>query len=104
MRISDWSSDVCSSDLFVEKEGGKYLNFTAPVGWSESTLNKGALATRGRSQSLVLETTTPGSDLSFFKLDYRGQLSQPLSDNYTMRLQPALGYGDGYGSIVGLTF
>jgi outer membrane protein insertion porin family len=89
---------------FVNKEGDKYLNFKASAGWSESTLNKGVLATRGHSQSLVLETTTPGSDLSFFKLDYRGQLFQPLSDNYTMRLHTELGYGDGYGSTDGLPF
>jgi outer membrane protein insertion porin family len=89
---------------FVEQEGDKYLNFKASAGWSESTLNKGVLATRGHSQSLVLETTTPGSDLSFFKLDYRGQLFQPLSDNYTMRLHTELGYGDGYGSTDGLPF
>ena len=89
---------------FVEKEGDKYLNFKASAGWSESTLNKGVLATRGHSQSLVLETTTPGSDLSFFKLDYRGQLFQPLTDNYTMRLHTELGFGDGYGSTDGLPF
>jgi len=89
---------------FVEKEGDKYLNFKASVGWSESTLNKGVLATRGHSQSLVLESTVPGSDLSFFKLDYRGQLFQPLTDNYTMRLHTELGYGDGYGSTDGLPF
>jgi outer membrane protein insertion porin family len=89
---------------FVDKEGDKYLNFKASAGWSESTLNKGVLATRGHSQSLVLESTTPGSDLSFFKLDYRGQLFQPLSENYTMRLHTELGYGDGYGSTDGLPF
>jgi len=89
---------------FVNKEGDKYLNFKASAGWSESTLNKGVLATRGHSQSLVLESTVPGSDLSFFKLDYRGQLFQPLSDNYTMRLHTELGYGDGYGSTDGLPF
>ena len=89
---------------FVEKEGDNYLNFKASAGWSESTLNKGVLATRGHSQSLVLETTTPGSDLSFFKLDYRGQLFQPLTDTYTMRLHTELGYGDGYGSTDGLPF
>ncbi len=89
---------------FVNREGDSYLNFKASAGWSESTLNKGVLATRGRSQSLTLETTTPGSDLSFFKLDYRGQLFQPLSENYTMRLHAELGYGDGYGSTDGLPF
>jgi outer membrane protein insertion porin family len=89
---------------FVNKEGDNYLNFKASAGWSESTLNKGVLATRGHSQSLVLEATTPGSDLSFFKLDYRGQLFQPLTDTYTMRLHTELGYGDGYGSTDGLPF
>jgi outer membrane protein insertion porin family len=89
---------------FVDREGDKYLNFKASAGWSESTLNKGVLATRGHSQSLVLESTVPGSDLSFFKLDYRGQLFQPLSESYTMRLHTELGYGDGYGSTDGLPF
>jgi len=89
---------------FVNQEGDKYLNFKASAGWSESTLNKGVLATRGHSQSLTAEVTVPGSDLSFFKLDYRGQLFQPLSENYTMRLHTELGYGDGYGSTEGLPF
>ena len=89
---------------FVNREGDKYLNFKASVGWSESTLNKGVLPTRGTSQSLVLETTIPGSDLQFYKLDYRAQLFQPLSDTYTMRLHTELGYGDGYGSTSGLPF
>lgn len=89
---------------FVNREGDKYLNFKASVGWSESTLNKGVLPTRGTSQSLVLETTIPGSDLQFYKLDYRAQLFQPLSDTYTMRLHTELGYGDGYGSTSVLPF
>jgi len=89
---------------FVDQEGDKYLNFKASAGWSESTLNKGVLATRGHSQSLVLESTLPGSDLSFFKLDYRAQYFHPITDNYTLRLHTELGYGDGYGSTSGLPF
>jgi outer membrane protein insertion porin family len=89
---------------FVNREGSQYTNFKASAGWSESTLNKGVLPTRGRSQSLVFETTTPGSDLSFFKLDYRAQYFHPLSDNYTLRLHTELGYGDGFGSTSGLPF
>jgi outer membrane protein insertion porin family len=89
---------------FVNQEGDNYLNYKASVGWSESTLNKGTLPTRGSSQSLTLETTIPGSDLSFYKLDYRGQLFHPISTNYTLRLHSELGYGDGYGSTSGLPF
>ncbi|NTZ23713.1 outer membrane protein assembly factor BamA [Pseudomonas putida] len=89
---------------FLDQEGDNFLNFKASIGWSESTLNKGVLATRGHSQSLTLESTIPGSDLSFFKLDYRGQLFQPINNDYTLRLHTELGYGDGYGSTSGLPF
>ncbi|CAD5108288.1 outer membrane protein assembly factor BamA [Zestomonas carbonaria] len=89
---------------FIEKEGDNYLNFKASVGWSESTLNRGVLANRGHSQSLVLETTIPGSDLSFYKLDYRGQIFAPLTQNTALRFHTELGYGDSYGSTAELPF
>ena len=89
---------------FIEQEGDSYLNLKASVGWSESTLNRGVLANRGHSQSLVFETTVPGSDLSFFKVDYRGQVFKPLTDTYTLRLHSQLGYGESYGSTSDLPF
>ncbi len=89
---------------FIDKEGTKFLNFKASAGWSSSTLNKGVLPTRGASQSLTGEVTVPGSDLSFYKIDYRGQLFTPINENYTLRFHSELGYGDGYGSTEGLPF
>lgn len=89
---------------FIKNEGDKYLNFKGSIGWSESTLNKGVMATRGHSQSLVLETTIPGSDLSFYKLDYRGQVFTPLTQNTALRWHTELGYGDSYGSTSELPF
>ena len=89
---------------FIEKEGENFTNFKASAGWSSSTLNKGVLPTRGASQSLTGEVTIPGSDLSFFKVDYRNQAFVPITENYTMRFHTELGYGDGYGSTDGLPF
>nr|WP_288454318.1 outer membrane protein assembly factor BamA [uncultured Pseudomonas sp.] len=89
---------------FTRQEGEKYLNFKASAGWSESTLNRGVLANRGHSQSLVFETTVPGSDLSFYKIDYRGQIFKPLTDTYTMRFHTQLGYGGAFGSTSKLPF
>ena len=89
---------------FIDAEGNRYLNLKASIGWSESTLNRGVLANRGHSQSLVLETTVPGSDLSFFKIDYRGQLFTPINDKYTLRFHTELGFGDSYGSTSELPF
>jgi len=98
---------VYSSDEvydFLQREGDQFTNFKANLGWSESTLNKGVLATRGQSQSLNLTVTLPGSDLSFYKLDYNGQAFLPVSANTTLRFHTKLGYGDGYGSTTGLPF
>lgn len=89
---------------FLRQEGDSYLNLKGSIGWSESTLNRGVLATRGYSQSLVFETTLPGSDLSFYKVDYRGQRFAPLTENLTMRYHAELGYGDSYGSTSDLPF
>ncbi|MFZ3204027.1 MAG: outer membrane protein assembly factor BamA [Pseudomonas sp.] len=89
---------------FLEQEGDSYLNLKASVGWSESTLNRGVMATRGHSQSLVLETTVPGSDLSFYKIDYRGQAFKPLSENYSLRFHTQLGFADSFGSTTELPF
>ena len=89
---------------FLANEGTDFTNLKASIGWSESTLNKGVLATRGASQSLVLQTTVPGSDLSFYKLDYRAQMFKPLTQATTLRFHTALGYGDGYGSTESLPF
>lgn len=89
---------------FLDKEGDSFTNFKASVGWSRSTLNRGILPTGGSSQSLVFEAALPGSDLKFYKIDYRGQLFTPVTDNYTLRFHTELGYGDGYGSTDRLPF
>ncbi len=36
---------------FLDKEGDNFTNFKASIGWSESTLNKGVLATRGHCRA-----------------------------------------------------
>lgn len=102
--ISTGSYTVDEIVKFIDQEGDSYLNFKASVGWSESTLNKGVLATRGYSQSLILESTVPGSDLSFYKLDYRGQRFFPLTQSTAFRFHAELGYGDSYGSTSELPF
>jgi len=89
---------------FIEREGKEFTNFKASAGWSESTLNKGVLATRGHAQNLNLTVTVPGSDLSFYKIDYTGQTFLPVSNTTALRFHTKLGYGNGYGSTDGLPF
>ncbi len=89
---------------FTDKYGTNYLNYKLNIGWGKSTLNRGLLPTRGGSQSLSLEVAIPGSDLTFYKIDYSAQYFKPITDNYVLRFHTDLGYGDGYGSTKMLPF
>ncbi len=89
---------------FLDKYGDTYNQWSFTTSWSQSTLNRGQLATRGHSQSVALEIALPGSDLQYYKLSYNGQLFVPLSESFTLRFHTELGYGDGYGNLEQLPF
>lgn len=89
---------------FLAKEGKQYTNTKGSIGWSDSTLNKGVFATRGYSQNLVGEVTLPGSDLSFYRIDYTGQIFAPLSQDYTLRFYDRIGYAESFGKTTRLPF
>lgn len=89
---------------FLDIHGNKFNLFPITASWSQSTLNRGQLATRGASQSLSMEFSLPGSDLEYYKLSYNAQYFMPLSKTFTLRFRTDLGYGDGYGDTSGLPF
>jgi outer membrane protein insertion porin family len=85
---------------FLDENGNEFLNYTVTSSWSQSTLNRGRMATRGASQTVALEVSVPVSDLEFYKLTYNGEIFYPMPvlENWTLRLRTELGYGAGYGS------
>jgi outer membrane protein insertion porin family len=91
---------------FIDENGDEYLNYTMTSSWTQSTLNRGRMATRGASQSVAFELSLPSSDLEFYKLTYRGEMyfAVPLLDTWTLRVRTELGYGDGYGDTTELPF
>ena len=103
-HIKSGNSSVEEVYDFVDEYGKNYLNYKLNIGWGQSTLNRGLLPTRGGSQSLSLEAAIPGSDLTFYKIDYNAQYFKPITDDYIIRLHTDLGYGDGYGSTKILPF
>lgn len=84
-------------DGFIDRFGSDFdwLNFN--LSWTQSTLNRGILPTRGAQQKVHFELALPGSDLEFYKLRYEGQIFQPLTDSLTLRLRTQLGYVGAYG-------
>src|SRR3546814_2248474 len=52
MRISDWSSDVCSSDLLVRKLGREFLVAASDIEWLQAAGNYVNPRVRGRDYPL----------------------------------------------------
>jgi outer membrane protein insertion porin family len=82
---------------FVTAQGRDYLTYTGSLAWNRNTLNRGVFADRGASQSLSLDFAWPGSDLTYYRVNYNNQLYIPISGPWVGRLHGSLGYGDGYG-------
>ncbi len=89
---------------FIDKYGNDFDYLNASISWRRNTLNRGILATRGNSQTVVLETTAPGSDLEFYKLTFEAQYFAPVYRDFTLRFRTKLGYGDGFGDMDEMPF
>ena len=82
---------------FIDKEGNEFDLLLFTTTYSMSALNRGLLPTAGRSQSLSLELTVPGSELEYFRVNYTGQMFFQLFNPFVLRLRANLGYGDAFG-------
>ncbi len=100
------TGDVIAPDEpgFIDIYGTKFTSGVLTASWSRNTLNRGILPTRGNSQSFSIETTVPGSELEFYKLQLEAKQFVPLTKDFTLRFRSKLGYGDGYGGMDELPF
>ena len=72
--------------------------------YAQDTRNKSVFPTRGGSQNISAELAVPGSDLEYFKLNYKANRYVPLTRNLTLAFRGDIGYGDGYGDTPVLPF
>lgn len=98
-KNSDGTYQINEIQRFSELTNGEmqFFNYKLTGRWTRNLLNRGILATAGNYQSLSLELATPGSDYTFYKVNYRGQKYFPLSQAWSLRFKTDLGYGDGFG-------
>ncbi len=102
--LPDEAFATLRSDGFLDQNGDSFTNWSITGSWIQSTLNRGQLATRGVSNSLSAQVSMPGSDLEFFKVNYRGEMYIPIYREFTFHLRGEVGYGDGYGGTTELPF
>ena len=88
-----------SADIleFVEENGNVYDDFPISASYVDDSRNKRLMATSGSLMTLGTQATVPGSDLEYYKLNFRYLHYIPLGKVTTLSLNTSLGYGDGYG-------
>ena len=89
---------------FVAEQGTTYDNLLLNASYTYDTRNRTVFATRGNSQTLALNLSTPGSDLEFYKLKYRATKYLSVTEKITFALKGGVSYGDGYGKTTDLPF
>jgi outer membrane protein insertion porin family len=89
---------------FIGIHGSQYLTFSTSLGWTHDTLNRAIFPSSGGQQRLSALATVPGSDLTYYKVDYKQQHFFPLAKDFTLKLNGEIAYGGGYGNTDGLPF
>ena len=89
---------------FIDDHGDQYNTLRLTGSWSHDTRNKAIFADKGGLQRFVVEAAVPGSELEYYKVDYRQQRYVPLTRNLTLEMSADIGFGDGYGDFDELPF
>lgn len=89
---------------FVREEGNKFWTLGETVSWTHDTLNRAIFPNKGGQQRASAQIIIPGSDLQYYKLNYRHQHYFPIAKDFTFKLNGEVAYGDGYGNTNGLPF
>jgi outer membrane protein insertion porin family len=89
---------------FLAAHGEDFTSLKLTGSWAHDTRNRAIFPDRGGLQRIGLELAVPGSDLEYYKLDYRHLRYFPLTDTLTLSLNGELGWGDGFGELETLPF
>ena len=89
-------------EAFDQQTNGEYTTYTLTAGWSNDSRDSYLLPTKGSLVSFVTDVTTPGSDLTYYKLTFRYQQLFDLTKLWAIRFDTEIGYGDGYGDTTEL--
>jgi outer membrane protein insertion porin family len=104
LELKSTSSSPLEVTDFIDDHGDQYNTLRLSGSWSHDTRNRAIFADSGGLQRFTVEASVPGSDLEYYKLNYRQQRYVPLTRNLTLSMNADVAYGDGYGDYDNLPF
>jgi len=97
-EITDTGGTPDDIEAFIDQNGDTYDIYNVTAGFTYDTRNRTVFATKGFVNSFNAEISGPGSDLTYYKLGYRFEFFQPITERYTfsttLRVNGGAGYGD----------
>lgn len=103
-RVYTGDDPVAEVLSFISSEGDTHRAYKLGVFITDNKLNRGIMATAGSYQKLSVELAVPGSDDTFYKVDYKNRYFVPLNNDFSIKLRSDLAYADGYGDDALLPF
>lgn len=103
LKLSSYNPSL-EATAFVADHGDSYDNLLLSASYTYDTRNRTVFATKGSSQTVAMNLSTPGSDLEFYKLSYVTSFYLGLSEDFTLLLRSNLAYGNGYADLDSLPF
>lgn len=89
---------------FVARNGNDNQVVRANLSWTRDTRNRAIFATRGAQQRISLQASIPGTDLEYYRLNYRQSRFFGFTERTALMLSGTVSYGDGYSSEDKLPF
>lgn len=89
---------------FAAEQGDTFHDFILTARYRRDSRDQALFPTKGRLQALEAELAIPGSDLQYYRVNYRDRRYLPLTSRFVFALRGDLGYGDGYGETGALPF
>jgi len=104
LQIDTNENSAQAAQDFVSENGEKNIIFKGNIGWSYDSLNNAILPTEGSLHSIGFQTTLPGSEINFYKVNLTSTKYWELTRTVSYRLKGEFGYGDGFGNNQSLPF
>ncbi len=89
---------------FVTEHGDTYTELLGKLSYVHDTRDRSIFPTEGNRQRVSFEVGLPGSDLSYYKIRYRGAQYWSLSDSMTLAIKSNVSYGEGFDDLDELPF
>jgi len=99
-EITTTSGTPDDINAFVDENGDTFDVYFFNAGFSYDTRNRTVFATKGFVNSFNAEIAGPGSDLTYYRLGYRFEAFQPITERYTFSTTLRVNGGAGYGGDI----